>query len=198
MATANKKKEQGSEDITAGIPEDVVPETVVSTEIGDNTKTDDEDDKPKKVVKKEFDNNEFITVKNGFNGKLIYISKRTGEKFIWENFGDEQEIELLELKNAKNSRKGFFIKNWFMFDDPEILDHLGVSQYYKFSLRLSEFDKIFDKEPDDLKTSINKLPDGQKKSLAYRARKLIGSGEIDSKKKIAVIEECLGIKLIEG
>ena len=176
-------------------------EIAADAESADGTKgrgKTDKTDKKNKVITKVFDDNEYISVKNGFNGKLVYISKRTGEKFIWEAFGDEQEIELRELKNAKNSKKQFYIKNWFMFDDPEIIDYLGVGQYYKFSLKLSEFDKIFDKEAGALKDALDKLPQGQKKSLAYRARKLIASGEIDSKKKIAVIEECLNVKLIEG
>ena len=69
-------------------------------------------------VKKELDPNMYVTVKNGFNGTLVYKSKKTGERFIWNAFGDEQEMELSELKSARNSSKAFFVNNWFLFDDP--------------------------------------------------------------------------------
>ena len=48
----------------------------------------------------------------------------------------------------------------------------------------------------DQKT-INELSDGQKKSVAYRARLLIANNEIDSRKVIATLEEALNTELIE-
>ena len=60
-------------------------------------------------VKETLDPDTLVTVRNGFQGILVYKSKKTGEKFVWETFGAEQEIELKELKNAKNSSKTFFI-----------------------------------------------------------------------------------------
>ena len=50
----------------------------------------------KKNIKYDFsdvDINEYIPVLNGFEGKLIYKSKKTGEKFEWDKIGDEQLIE---------------------------------------------------------------------------------------------------------
>ena len=80
----------------------------------------------KTIIPKDIDASQFVTVRNGFQGKLVYVSKRTGETFIWEEFGSEQEMELRELRNAKNSYKTFFVNNWFMFDEDWIVDYLGV------------------------------------------------------------------------
>ena len=78
--TSNKAKEQtSSENVEIEKKEVVKPE--------------------KKVVKYDFsdvDVNEYIPVLNGFEGKLIYKSKKTGEKFEWDKIGDEQLIELIE------------------------------------------------------------------------------------------------------
>ena len=46
----------------------------------------------KKMTPKKVDLNQFITVKNGFQGRLVYVSTRTGERFVWDGFGAEQEI----------------------------------------------------------------------------------------------------------
>ena len=70
----------------------------------------------KKIVPKDIDMNQYVIVRNGFHGRLVYKSSRTGEKFVWDGFGTEQEMELKELRNAKNTSKGFFKNNWFMFD----------------------------------------------------------------------------------
>lgn len=149
------------------------------------------------IKAKEIDPNQTVIVRNGFQGRLIYKSPRTGERFIWPEFGDEQEIELKELRNAKNSCKKMFINNWFMFDEDWVIDYLGVRSYYKNTLKIDEFDDLFKKPAEEIEKVISKLSDGQKKSVGYRAKQLIAEGEIDSRKSIAVLEEVLGIDLIE-
>lgn len=159
--------------------------------------SDTKSNEPQKIKVKDVDPEEYVIVKNGFQGKLIYKSSRTGEKFVWDGFGSEQEMQLRELKNAKNTSKKFFINNWFMFEEPWIVDYLGVKQYYINAVSIGDFDKIFSKTPSEIKKSISTMSDGQKKSIAYRATQLIASGDIDSRKTISILEESLGIELIE-
>jgi hypothetical protein len=106
-------------------------------------------------------------------------------------------MEFSELKSARSSGKKYFINNWFMFDDPEVINYLGVTQYYKFALTLDGFDLLFDKSAPEIDGIIKKLSEGQKKSVAYRAKQLIAEGTIDSNKKISTLEECLGVELVE-
>lgn len=148
---------------------------------------------------KEVDPAQYVTVLNGFQGKLTYKSSRTGEKFKWEEFGDEQEIELRELRNAKNSNKKYFEKNWFMFNNEFswVIDYLGVGQYYKNAISVEDFDDIFTKNPKEIKRVVENLSDGQKKAVIYRAKALIDEGEIDSLKTIDALEDIFGIKLTE-
>lgn len=152
---------------------------------------------PAEIVAKNVDPSQYVVVKNGFHGKLIYRSKKTGEQYIWDGFGSEQEMDLHELRNAKNSYKKFFINNWFMFDEDWIVDYLGVSQYYKNSVNIEDFDRVFKESPDEIKAAIAEMPDGQKRSMAYRAKELIASKDIDSIKAIEALEEALGVELIE-
>lgn len=150
-----------------------------------------------KIIPKEIDMNQYVVVRNGFQGTLVYISPRTGEKFVWDGFGAEQEMELRELRNAKAASKRFFADNWFMFDDEWVIDYLGVRQFYQNALPLEKFDEIFKKSPTEIKKAVSSMSDGQKKSVAYRASELIASGEIDSRKTISALEEALGVELIE-
>lgn len=153
--------------------------------------------KPQYKVKRELNPNMIITVKNGFQGRLIYKSRRTQERFEWESFGDEQDMDLQELKNAKNASKAFFENNWFLIDDPEVLEYLGVTQYYKYALNFNSFDNLFKMDADDIKKTISRLSVGQKKSVAYRAKQLISDGIIDSIKVISALEDSLSIELID-
>lgn len=151
------------------------------------------------IIPHEIDDTQYITVRNGFHGTLVYISRRTGEKIVWDEFGAEQDMELRELKYAKNSRKNFFINNWFMFDDEDswVLKYLGVDRFYKNAIDIDGFDNIFKMKPRELEKAIAALSAGQKKSVAYRAYELIAEKEIDSLSVIEVLEKALGIQLME-
>lgn len=149
------------------------------------------------IVPKDIDPSQYVTVRNGFQGKLIYRSKKTGEMFVWDSFGDEQDMELGELKNARNSAKKFFENNWFMFDEPWIISYLGMEKFYKYSLNIDEFDDLFEKSVEEVEAIVAHLSTGQKRSVSYRARQLIADGTIDSKKMIKALEKSLGTSLVE-
>ena len=178
MATENKTKAR-------------TPKTAPVEEVVEDVK--------KPIIAKDIDLNQLVVVRNGYQGRLVYKSPRTHEKFVWPEFGTEQMIELMELRNAKNTYKKYFINNWFMFDDEYawVIDYLGMSQYYKHALRVDNFDDVFDKSPSDIEKIVAKLSAGQKKSLSYRARQLIADGGIDSNRAIAALEKSLGIELVE-
>lgn len=157
------------------------------------------EEKAAPIVAKEIDPNQIIVVRSGFHGRLVYKSPRTREKFVWGEFGSDQEMELRELRNAKSANKKYFENNWFMFDEEFewVIGYLGLNQYYKNALSIDGFDNLFKKSPSDIEKSIAKLSIGQKKSVSYRAKQLIADGEIDSNKAIAALEKALGIELIE-
>ena len=138
-----------------------------------------------KLIPKDIDTSQLIPVYNGFQGRLIYKSVRTHETFVWDTFGDMQ--------------KTFFQNNWFMFDDDYawVIDYLGVKTNYKHAISLEKFDDLFTKSPTEIEKVVSKLSPGQKKSVAYRARQLILTEEIDSRKTINALEKSLGETLIE-
>ena len=182
--TSNSKQAIKTAQPTATIKDDVQPAATrdVSTY---TVKTED------------LDPNMYVPVRNGFNGKLIYVSRKSGERYVWEHFGDEQDMELRELRSAKTSYKAFYENNWFLIDDPAVIAYLGVERYYANALSYDEFDSLFEMRPEEIEDRINKLSKGQKSSVAYRAKQLIKEGKIDSIKAINVLEKSLGIELIE-
>lgn len=177
-------------------PKEVPAEPSVTIKTESNTNTvQPEPQKP--MVATEIDLRQIVTVRNGFQGTLIYKDKRTGADYRWENFGDVQDIELGELRNARGSAKKFFENNWFLFDEDWIPEYLGMGKYYKHALNSEDFDDIFSKPADELEATLAELTDGQRKSVGYRARQLIASGDIDSRKTVSMLERCLGIELVE-
>lgn len=167
------------------------------TDVAPSDKATESKSKKEYRVKQNLDPNTIITVRNGYQGKLVYRSRKTNEKFEWESFGDEQDMDLQELKNARNASKVFFENNWFLIDDPEVLDYLGVSQFYRHALTADSFDDLFSMPADEVRNRIATLSSGQKKTVAYRAKQLIREKKIDSLSVITALEEGLSIELIE-
>ena len=125
-----------------------------SAEPAIEVQTETEQAVKKPLIPKDIDQSTTVMVRNGFQGRLVYKSPRTGEKFTWDAFGSEQELELRELRAAKNSAKRFFAENWFMFDREYawVIEYLGLKQYYKNAVSLDQFDEIFTKTPAEIVT----------------------------------------------
>lgn len=194
--TKSRAKKQTPAVVEAPIVEAPIVEDTANTAI---TKNEPTVEKAKPFIPKEVDLNQLIPVLNGYQGLLVYKSARTNEKFVWPEFGSEQMVELRELRNAKNTWKKYFINNWFMFDEDYawVIDYLGMGQYYKYALRIDEFDSLFDMSPEQIEEAVSNLSAGQKRSVSYRAKQLIADGEIDSFKAIAALERSLGVELVE-
>lgn len=174
-------------------------EAVFSPAVTESVPEQTESVTPVRLVPKEIDPHQYIPVKSGVHGRLIYKSRKTGEKFVWQGFGEEQDMELQELRNAKSANKKFFERNWFMFDDEYdwVIDYLGMRAFYRNALSIDHFDDIFTMKPAEIGKRIALLSEGQKKAVRYRATQLISEDGIDSIKVIEALEKALGIELIE-
>lgn len=140
--------------------------------------------------------NTYVVVKNGFDGVLVYKNKRTGEVFIWNELGDELDIQVSDLKTAKSSSKKFFENNWFVFDDEDIIKYLGVERYYENALDIDDVEDFLNKPEEEVASRIKNMSNGQKKTLSYRVKAMVNEGRIDSVKTITMLEEQLGIRLL--
>lgn len=148
-------------------------------------------------VRKSLDPNMYVPVKNGFHGRLIFRDKVTGEQYEWSEFGDEIDLTLNTLQKARSGQRRFFEDNWFLIDDPEVIEFLNVGQYYKNALNFDEFESIFDLGKDELIQKVQALSDGQKRGVIYIAKQKIESGVLYDLNVIKALEETLDVDLIE-
>ncbi|MBR3267900.1 MAG: hypothetical protein IKI58_04120 [Oscillospiraceae bacterium] len=140
-----------------------------------------------------------VLVRSGFHGLLVYTSPHTGAVFTWGQFGDTLEMEIGELRHAKNSSaKAFFENNWFMFDEEYrwVIDYLGVRQFYKYSMTIDDIGSLATMTPDEIESALSNVPEGQKEAIIAHVREMVRCKAIDSLKVIAALERTLGIQLI--
>lgn len=144
-------------------------------------------------IKPQMDLQRMVCVKNISEGKLIYKSKRQiGYTLIWEKYGDKNYTELGEFINLKNSDPRFVREPWIRViedDEIEILKYANVYQYYKDIIEINDIDALFRLSFDQFVKKFEKFPDGYKRMVTEQARKLIASGELDSRKLQKYLEE---------
>lgn len=171
-------------------PEEVKPAPKKRTRKPSTTKA------PAKKKAKTFDPNEYVSVKNGFHGRLYYRNKSTGETFEWSEFGDEVDMTIGELRRARSAQPRFFEENWFIIEDPDLMEYLRVGKYYKTVLNEKGFDELFSTTPEDATIRTTGLSQGQRRSIVYEARKRIEDGSLNDLRLIKALEESLNVNLI--
>lgn len=164
----------------------------------ENKQTDNKSVNTKKKIP--LDTN--ISCKSAVRGTLTYLSKRmAGYQVVWNDFGDEEFLDLQELISMRNTDLRFFKDNWIIIDDSEgytaqeIMDYIKVSQYYNKNLNIDNFDSLFNESPDKIKEIVSTMSSGLKDTVAMRAKQLYNAGTLDSRKRIEALEESLGVEL---
>lgn len=152
---------------------------------------------PAKKQREQIDPHTLVEVKNNTAGRVVYVSPRMmGYKIYWYEFGDTELMEYSELMTMRNSARRFFEDNLIWIEDEAIRDALGVSKYYKDAVSTSNLDDLFTMSTDKIKQKIALMSETNKNAVAQRAQALIDSGKLDSIKKIRVVEEAIGTKLV--
>ncbi|MDD2245272.1 MAG: hypothetical protein PHR13_11775 [Dysgonamonadaceae bacterium] len=143
-----------------------------------------------------------ISCKSAVRGTLTYLSKRmAGYQVVWNDFGDEEFLDLQELISMRSTDLRFFKDNWIIIDDSEgytaqeIMNYIKVDQYYDKNVNIDNFDSLFNETPEKIKETVSKMSSGVKDTIAIRAKQLYNAGTLDSRKRVEALEESLGVEL---
>ena len=141
---------------------------------------------------------EVIDVQSCIIGKLIWKSKRTGYKIVWNEYGEKNPMTVEDLLDMRNGDRRFFERNWVILDGDraqDIMDYLQISKYYTVMSDLDKIDDIFTHNPEEIAAIIEKFGDGMKETIARRAAVLISDGKIDSLKVTSAVGTATGFDL---
>ena len=158
--------------------------------------TVEETPKPVERAKKrlEINRDDLIECRSAVSN-LVYVSKRTSEKFEWKEYGDVQYITLGELITMKSTQPRMLKEGWLIVDDEEAIEQLGLAKMYGNLFEIDDIDEFFALNEREIKRILTNMPRGFKKSLATFARERIQSGDLDSNRKIKLLEELLEVDL---
>lgn len=143
----------------------------------------------KKVEDTEVERFELIPVMNITNGQLIYTSKRTGNEFRWNEYGDIDHLEYQELLGMRTSYRRFFDEPFILVLDDRAVEKLGLAKMYENIKNPEQIDVVFNMNQAEFEDVVEKSPKGIKHLIVSRAIALEKTGELDSNKKIKYLNE---------
>jgi hypothetical protein len=149
--------------------------------------------KKKRVIGRD----ELIPIMNNTNGTVIYTSKTSGQEWVFNSYGQTDDIEMGELIKMKNAHPRYLNEPWIIILDEDAVQQLGLSNLYENVMKPEELDNFFKLPVDKFNEILNNTPSGMKQLIVSKAMKGIKDGSFDSMSKIKAIEESYGIRLRE-
>ena len=152
------------------------------------------ENKYSKVKKITIPDDSSIPVTSLFCGKLTYISKKDGSTYEWNEFGETVDIEFRELKIMLSNQKRFFIDNWITMDR-EVIEALKAERYYPKHIEFEDLANIAEKSDKEIEEILTGISNSMKYVIGHMIIQKVKTGEIDSRKKIVLLEKILGYDL---
>lgn len=148
-----------------------------------------------KKTLRQFNQNDLILCRSVTAGWLG-VSGKSGQYYVFVNFGDECEIEYQDLFALKNKHSSYIYAPLFVIEDDELLDNprwADVKKFYDEKVyTMEDVDAVLNLPVDAFKSALSQLPRGLAKSLQVKVAEKIEDGTFDSINKIKIIDETFG------
>lgn len=178
-------------------PEPAKPEPVKVKEVKpEPVKTEPVKPEPVKP-KREFSPVELVEVQNNSAGKLVYKSRRSGGKWVFERKGDVEYMDIQELMHMRASQPNFFKNNWIRVMDEEVIDHLRLRHFYKDTIDPESLEDIFTIPVGELEHIIDKSPVSDKILILHKAREEFANGNLTNVHVVKLIEKKFAVDLAD-
>lgn len=147
---------------------------------------------PERKVKKKLDENMLVPIVSNVDGTLIYKGGRSGQVWKFTQYGDEDVMELSELRAMLSSNRAFLEKGWLKVLDDEVIEYLNLQRFQKNVIDRDDIDYILTQDPEQIKQSIKESSTNTKALIFSFARDKFLQGELTDYHTITAIEEGLG------
>lgn len=149
------------------------------------------------VKVKEYKADDLIPCRSMTKGELIYIGKKSGEVYTWEDYGDITEIEYQDLLGLRAKKSSFIFETLFVIEDEELLEDpkwKDVKALYE-KIYSEDVGTLIDMNLNDFKRIFPTLPSGLQRAVSSEVATEMEAGTFDSLQKIKVIDEVCGTDL---
>lgn len=124
------------------------------------------------------------------------VSGKSGAYYVFNNVGDETEIEYQDLMALKSKRSRYLYDPLFVIEDDELLANprwKDIATFYEEEVYgIDDIDEVLNIPVLKFKSTLQRLPKGLVKALTVEVAHRIEEGTFDSLKKIKIIDEVCG------
>lgn len=153
---------------------------------------------PKKTSKKPVRLTDTVRVESCFYGELVYISRKTGYKTVWNGFGSYDYLTVDDLMAMRNGQPAFFENQWIIItgeNADDVIRFLQLEKYYKDISSLNDIDNLFRCNASELPGVLAHFSPAAKETIARRAFDLIEQKELTDINMIRALESATGFEL---
>ena len=146
--------------------------------------------------KHEFGQSDGIMCHSVVQGALYFVGSKTGMLYSFSDYGDTTEIEYRDLVAAIRTKSGYVFNPYFIIDDEDfIAEFPALTKFYEDQISVKDLKEILNLPVSDMVASIKQLPKTAVESLKKIAATQVGSGKLDSVRKIKALDELFGTDL---
>lgn len=150
----------------------------------------------KKNIKK-YKPTDLIPCMSIVSGELGMEGIKTHINYRWSEYGDITEVEYQDLLSSIRRCDSFVMKPYFIIQDKEIVSQFpNIQKLYDSMYSVKDLKDILGLNPFEMKKVIETLPNGAKESVKNIAVTQISNGQLDSVKKIKLLDEIFGTEMI--
>lgn len=194
MATTTRKKTVTKTTASKAKPEAEVTEAVVEEPVAAKPAVEEKVVKKPEVAPRQFNQNDLILCRSVTAGWLG-VSGKSGQYYVFENFGDECELEYQDLFALKSRHSQYIYAPLFVIEDEELLANprwKDVATFYDDKVFQEDIDEVLNLPVTSFEKALKALPKGLAKSLQVKVAQKIEEGTFDSLKKIKIIDDVYG------
>jgi len=148
-------------------------------------------------AKKKFDAHDLINCRSITCGTLLLEGGKSGLIYRWGDIDEEYEVEYQDLIYDVHSTGSFAKYPRFIVLDEDFVEQNGLNEIYERLFSQGDLKDILLNVPQDqLEAAIAKLPKGAQESIKIMASTMISNGQLDSVKKIQILDKIFGTQML--
>lgn len=164
--------------------------TTVSTSKVENKNT-------RRETTKKFNKDDEILCKSVTVGGLYLDGPKSKEFYSWLEYGDEEYVQYQDLTAmVRRTKEPYIYSPLFIIEDEDFIEeHPQLKEFYENQYTVSDLRDILYLSEREMVSAIESLPKGARENMKNIASSAVASGELDSLRKIKVLDEIFGTEL---
>lgn len=165
-------------------------------ELPSSTKKNTNIPKSAQKKRKTFEQTDRIKCRSVTQGGLYLDGAKTKQPYSFDHYDDETEIEYRDLVALVIGKSSYIFNPYFIVEDPDfVAEFPQLQKFYDESYEIQDLKDILKMPFGQMEEALKRLPSGAAENLKIIASAQVSDGELDSVKKIKILNEFFGIDL---